>query len=94
MQSESNSGEMDESSESKEAVVDALTTLMALQRDQLLGYRESELHTDPKQALQQALEALSDAGENPGQVIWADDREKLGLKLPSDAETEQEDDSR
>ena len=36
----------------------ALTTLVAIERDRQLGYVSDELHMDPRDALQEALDAL------------------------------------
>lgn len=60
-------------------IKDALCNLIVIERDRQLGYRESELHLDPKEALRQADKALEELGVDPEDVIWPDDREKLGL---------------
>lgn len=62
-----------------EEVLDALKTLMALERDRQFGYHTSELHTDPTGALRDAMGAVESAGDDPDQIIWPEDQKKLGL---------------
>jgi len=58
----------------------ALTTLVAIERDRCLGYPESELHTDPTAAIQEALDALENDGRNTDQIVFPDDKDRLGLE--------------
>lgn len=70
----------------QEQLVSALTTLVAIERDRLLGHSSDELHVTPREALLEADDALLAAGEDPEEVIWSDDRERLGLPAPESAE--------
>ena len=64
-----------------EPVRSTLTDLIAIERDRLLGYLSSELHADPLDVLRDADDALEAIGVDPLDVIWPDDRDRLGLPM-------------
>lgn len=65
----------------QEKLKEALQTLVAIERDRLLNFREDELHTSPKDALQEAMDALGAVGVDVDQIVWEDDRKTLGLSI-------------
>ncbi|TKX60671.1 hypothetical protein EXE48_11910 [Halorubrum sp. ASP1] len=55
--------------------------LMAIERDRLLGYRTSDLHMDPKAALNRAIAVLEAHGYDPDELILPEDQRSLDLDL-------------
>jgi len=58
----------------------ALRSLVAIERDRLLGYPPAELHQDPKAVLQEAVNALEASGEDIDELIVPGDQETLGIE--------------
>lgn len=66
--------------DSDSEVQQALRRLMSIERDRLLGYPRSELHMDPQDALQDAVDILRKRGKDVDGLIFPDDQEKLGIE--------------
>jgi hypothetical protein len=64
-----------------ELLESVITDLMALERDRMLGFRESELHRDPKNVIEDAVKALTRVGHNPDDLILPEDQDALELEL-------------
>jgi hypothetical protein len=60
--------------------------LMALERDRLLGFRESKLHRDPKTVIEDAVEELTRIGNNADDLVLPEDQDALELDLSNEQE--------
>lgn len=62
-----------------EELIAVFRELVALERDRELGYSRDELHKDPKTVIEEALSVLDELDEDPDDVIFPDDQEKLDI---------------
>ncbi|MEZ3117872.1 hypothetical protein RYH80_18295 [Halobaculum sp. MBLA0147] len=68
----------------REAVITVVSELVALERDRTLGYAPDELHTDPRDVIEEALVLLDDLDTDPDEVVFPEDQDRLGISSPSE----------